>query len=171
MTNKNYAMLPVLTAILLIPQLLFWWLAPLTAIARLAIYLGGTLITSAVIATLFVSYWKCGMRKTAGLAVTSGILEIATIIACALMLVVNVTVRSAIYALAITGLIHLIVLVPMVCSVFKPERAVVAALDSAVDGTLPVVTAPETPNRPMVPARESRLQPGNGYKALPPRNR
>lgn len=65
MTTKNYyAVLPVLTASLLIPQLLFWWLAPLAAIARLTIYLGGTLITSAVIATLFVSYWKCGLRKT-----------------------------------------------------------------------------------------------------------
>ena len=61
MTTKNYyAVLPVLTASLLIPQLLFWWLAPLAAIARLAIYLGVTLITSAVIATLFVSYWKIG---------------------------------------------------------------------------------------------------------------
>ena len=172
MTTKNYyAVLPVLTASLLIPQLLFWWLAPLAAIARLAIYLGVTLITSAVIATLFVSYWKCGLRKTAGLAVASGILEITTIIECAVMLAVNATVRSAIYALAITGLIHLMVLIPMVCSAFKPERAVVAALDGAAEGAVPVAAAPAPSNHPPIPAHDSRLRPGNGHKALPPRNR
>lgn len=39
MTRKNYSLIPVLAAIVLIPQALFWWLAPAAAAARLAVYM------------------------------------------------------------------------------------------------------------------------------------
>lgn len=173
MTTKNYAMLPVFAAILLIPQLLFWWLSPLMAVARLVIYFGTTFINCAAIITLFTAYWKLGLRKAAGLAVATGILETATLITCAILLVMNVTIRSAVYTLSITGLIHLIVLIPMVCSVFKPGRVAVSALDSFSEDTASVVSHPETQTPPVIPKRNesNRVNTGSSYKALPPRNR
>lgn len=173
MTTKNYAMLPVFAAILLIPQLLFWWLSPLMAVARLVIYFGATLINCASITTLFTAYWKLGLRKAAGLAVATGILETATLITCAILLAMNVTIRSAVYTLSITGLIHLIVLIPMVCSVFKPGRVAVSVLEGSSENIAPVVTSPENQTHPAVPKRSESNWPntGGGRKALPPRNR
>ena len=56
MTRKNYSLIPVLAAIVLIPQALFWWLAPAAAAARLAVYIGGTLLTVGIPVAYLVTY-------------------------------------------------------------------------------------------------------------------
>lgn len=152
MTNKNYAIIPVLFAFLLIPQLLFWWLAPVAATARFVVYIGGTFIICAVLSTLFLTYWKYGLRKTTGLAIVTGILQFALIGVCALLLALNAAIRSAIYALTITGLVHLICMTPMVSSAVRAEQITVSALSGIND--IGDSTAIE-----------------DAHKALPPRNR
>ena len=62
MTRKNYSLIPVLAAIVLIPQALFWWLAPAAAAARLAVYIGGTLLTVGIPVAYLVTLWNSNLR-------------------------------------------------------------------------------------------------------------
>ena len=102
MTRKNYSMIPVLAAIVMIPQFLFWWLAPVTAAARLAVYIGGTILTIGIPVAYLMTYWNSNLRKAAGLSVVCCILETAVVALAALLLGINVSVRSAIFAFIIT---------------------------------------------------------------------
>ena len=177
MTHINYSLIPVLAAIVMIPQFLFWWLAPEAAAARLAVYIGGTLLTIGIPVAYLMTYCKSNLRKAAGLAVVCCILEISVIILSVLLLAFNASVRSAVFAYIITALVCLIVLVPMITASIKPQR----------QGIYPDEIPAEPTIRPMnemrnrvhrIPDVPSHLQ-GSSHisqqrqtsKPLPPRNR
>lgn len=122
MINKNYSLIPVIAAVVIIPQLLFWWLAPSTADAYMAVYIGSSMLTIAVPVSAFMTYWYSNMRKTAGLFIISIILEIAIISLSVLLLGTNASVRTSIFSLVITALVCSMVLIPMISSVLKPQR-------------------------------------------------
>ena len=122
MTRKNYSLIPVLAAIVLIPQALFWWLAPAAAPARLAVYIGGTLLTVGIPVAYLVTYWNSNLRKAAGLSVVCCILETAVIAISVLLLGIDVSVRSAVFAFIITSLVCLIALIPLINAALKQQR-------------------------------------------------
>lgn len=122
MTRKNYSMIPVLAAIAMIPQFLFWWLAPVTADARLAVYIGGTILTIGIPVAYLMTYWNSNLRKAAGLSGACCVLETAVVALSALLLGINVSVRSAIFAFIITTLVCLIVLIPLINAALKQQR-------------------------------------------------
>lgn len=177
MANKNYTLIPVLAAIILIPQLLFWWLAPEAAVARLAVYIGGSILTVGIPVAYFMTYWKSNLRKSAGLSIVSFVLEIAVVVISALLLGINATVRTTAFSFVITALTALIVLLPMINSALKAERQGVYSANLSVesnersmsDDRSHDVHATGLHSQPAVPAHTSRQ--GQTSKPLPPRNR
>lgn len=177
MTRKNYSLIPVLAAIVLIPQFLFWWLAPAAATARLAVYIGGTLLTVGIPVAYLVTYWNSNLRKAAGLSVVCGILETAVIALSALLLGIDVSVRSAVFAFIITTLVCLIALIPLINAALKQQRQGVysAAIPEGPDNQ-PVRDIQDhsdratgfQPHNP-IPARMPHQ--ATASKPLPPRNR
>lgn len=122
MTCKNYSMISVIAAIIMIPQFLFWWLAPVTATARLTVYIGGTILTIGIPVAYLMTYWKSNLRKAAGLSVVCCVLETVVMSLSALLLGLNVSVRSSVFAFIITTLVCLIVLIPLISSALKRQR-------------------------------------------------
>lgn len=132
-TRKNYSIIPVIAAIVMIPQLLFWWLAPVDAVARLAVYIGGSIFSVGIPAVYLVIYWNSNLRKTAGLSVVCCVLEIAVVALSALLLGIDVSVRSAVFIYIIATLVCLIVLIPLINATLKQQRqGVYSAAISAV---------------------------------------
>lgn len=115
-------MIPVLAAVVMIPQFLFWWLAPVTAAARLAVYIGGTILTVGIPVAYLMTYWNSNLRKAAGLSVVCCVLETAVVALDALLLGINVSARSAVFAFIITTLACLIVLIPLISAALKQQR-------------------------------------------------
>lgn len=177
MTRKNYSLIPVIAAIVLIPQFLFWWLAPASATARLVVYVGGTLLTVGIPVAYLITYWKSNLRKVAGLSVVCCILETAVIALSALLLGIDISVRSAVFAFIITTLVCLIALIPLINAALKQQR------QGVYSASIPV----EPSNQPVREVqdhsdRATGLQPHNpiptrtphqatASKPLPPRNR
>lgn len=177
MTRKNYSLIPVLAAIVLIPQFLFWWLAPEAATARLAVYIGGTLLTVGIPVAYLVTYWNSNLRKAAGLSAVCCILETAVIALSALLLGIDVSVRSAVFAFIITTLVCLIALIPLINAALKQQR------QGVYSASIPV----EPSNQPVCDDQDhsghaTGIQPHNhiparmphqatASKPLPPRNR
>lgn len=177
MQYRNPSLIPILAAIVMIPQLLFWWLAPGAAAARLAVYIGGSLLTLAIPLCWLLTCWNSNLRKTAGLSLVAGVLELAVVVLSAVLLAINATVRSAVFALLILALVCLILLLPLICAALKqPWQGICSA---SVSGE---------PNRPQLRIREDapasapvcRQQPAVSEtvprtpavsKPLPPRNR
>lgn len=177
MTRKNYSMIPVLAAIVMIPQFLFWWLAPVTAAARLAVYIGGTILTIGIPMAYLMTYWNSNLRKAAGLSVVCCVLETAVVALSALLLGINVSVRSAIFAFIITTLVCLIVLIPSINAALKQQRQGVysTAIPSEPIGQ-PAHDIqnhgdcfPNGQPHSTIPSRMPRQVPTS--KPLPPRNR
>ena len=177
MTRKNYTLIPVLAAIVLIPQFLFWWLAPAAAAARLAVYIGGTLLTVGIPVAYLVTYWNSNLRKAAGLSVVCCVLETAVVALSALLLGISVSVRSAVFAFIITTLVCLIVLIPLINAALKQHRQGVypAAIpaeqsnQSTRDAQDRNDRAPGVQTHNPIPSRISHQAPTS--KPLPPRNR
>lgn len=177
LTRKNYSLIPVLAAIVTIPQLLFWWLAPMSVAACPAVYIGGTVLTVAIPVAYFMTYRKSNVRKTAGLFFISCILEIAVIALSALLLWVDASVRTTVFVFVITTLLYLIILIPMISSALKVQR------QGVYSAAIPVEPSDQsTPDfrnhnshtsgvqqRNSVPART--LRQSSVSKPLPPRNR
>lgn len=122
MTRKNLSLIPVIAAIVMIPQVLFWWLAPVTATARFAVYIGGTILTVGISVAYLMTYWNSNLRRSAGLSAVCGVLETAVVALSALLLGINVSVRSAVFAFIITTLVCLIVLIPLISASLKRQR-------------------------------------------------
>lgn len=180
MTRKNYALIPVLAAIVLIPQFLFWWLAPAEATARLAVYIGGTLFTVEIPVAYLVAYWNSNLRKAAGLSVVCCILETAVIALSALLLEIDVSVRSAVFAFIITALVCLIALIPLVplvnTALHQQRQGVYSASIPVEPSSQPVREVQNHSNRATgiqphnpIPARMPHQT--TASKPLPPRNR
>ena len=177
MTRKNYSLIPVLAAIVLIPQFLFWWLAPEAATARLAVYIGGTLLTVGIPVAYLVTYWNSNLRKTAGLSVVCGILETAVIALSALLLGIDVSVRSAVFTFIITTLVCLIALIPLINAALKQQRqGVYSAAIPAEPDHQPVRDVQDHSDRatglqPHNPIPSRIPHQATASKPLPPRNR
>ena len=177
MTRKNYSLIPVFVAIVLIPQVLFWWLAPVTADARLTVYIGGTILTLGIPVACLITYWNSNLRKVAGLSVVCCVLETAVVALSALLLGINVSVRSAVFAYIITTLVCLIVLIPLINAVLKQQRQGIYSADVPPEPiSQPMRDIQErsnrTPNAPShstIPSRMPHQVPAS--KPLPPRNR
>lgn len=177
MTRKNYSMIPVLAAIVMIPQFLFWWLAPVTATARLAVYIGGTILTIGIPVAYLMTHWNSNLRKAAGLSVVCCVLETAVVALSALLLGINVSVRSAIFAFIITTLVCLIVLIPLINAALKQQRQGVysAAIPSepigqpAHDIQNHGDRSPGGQSHSTIPSHMPHQRPTS--KPLPPRNR
>ena len=122
MTHKNYSLIPVFAAIMMIPQFLFWWLAPATAVARLAVYIGGTALTVGIPLACFLTYWNSNLRKTAGLFIVCCVLEAAVVALSTLLLGFDVSVRSAVFSFIITTLVCLIALIPLISAALKQQK-------------------------------------------------
>lgn len=175
MFNKNYSLIPVIVAIVIIPQLLFWWLAPSTADSYMAVYVGSTILTIAVPVAAFMTYWFSNLRRSAGLFVVSGILEILTISLAILLLGTNASVRTAIFSMVITALVCSMVLIPMIHSVLKSQRQGVIPDPITSDlGNYTETYVPEPATRVQphysVPVTTARQTASVGTP-LPPRNR
>ena len=177
MTRKNLSLIPVLAAIVMIPQLLFWWLAPVTATARLAVYLGGTILTVGIPVAYLMTYWSTNLRKTAGLSVICCALEAAVVVLSALLLWINVSVRSAVFAFIITALFCMIVLIPLINVVLKQRQGVESAAIPAEPISQPMRgnwdhsdhASDAQPNSSTIPSHMPHQTPSS--KPLPPRNR
>lgn len=124
-----FAFIPVILSVILLPQLFFYWLAPADALSRVPVYYLGTLLTTISPIVSFVAYWLIGLRKSAGLAITASILELVAITVCILLLVFDASIRTSLYALAITLLLYLICLLPMFVSAMKPNRISVSPIE------------------------------------------
>ena len=177
MTHKNYSLIPVFAAIVMIPQFLFWWLAPATAVARFAVYIAGTALTVGIPLACFLTYWNSNLRKTSGLFIVCFVLEVAVVALSALLLGFDVSVRSAVFSFIITTLVCLIVLIPLISAALKQQR----------QGIYSAAIYEEPSNQPMrevqdhsdhtpgghphspTPARMPHQAPTS--KPLPPRNR
>ena len=177
MTSKNYSLIPVLAAVVMIPQLLFWWLAPAAAETRLAVYVGGSLLTFGIPAAYFVTYWNSDLRQTMGLFVVCCVLDAAVVSLSAVLLGIDASVRSAVFAFVITALICLIVLTPLINATLKRQRqGVYSASISVEPSDLPMHDihndndhVPGTQAYDPIPSRMPHQ--GSPQKPLPPRNR
>lgn len=178
MTRKNYSLIPVIVSVIVLPQLFFWWLAPKTAESHTAVLIGGTVLTTLLPLAFFIPYWFRDLRTTVGLAVVSGILEIAVIIVSVLLLVLHSSLRSAIFAYFITLLACLIIMIPMINSSLRcPRQGVYPAnftmeLDSRMQP--PYVSTEDLENNVHLSEQYSSVLPEpteRVQKPLPPRNR
>ena len=177
MTRKNYSLILVFIAIAMIPQFLFWWLAPVTAVARLVVYIGGSLLTVGIPVTYHITYWNSNLRKSAGLLVVCSVLEVAVVTLSAVLLGIDVSVRSAIFIFIITTLVCLIALVPLINAALKQQR------QGVYSATIPVEPnnqsmhdvqgrndfTPSPPRHNPIPSHMTHQPPTS--MPLPPRNR
>ena len=65
--------------VVLLPQLLFFWLAPQDAAARWAVYIVGTVLTFLLTCMSFGVCWYAGVRRGAAMAAVSGVFDAAVI--------------------------------------------------------------------------------------------
>lgn len=178
MTRKNYSMIPVTVAIIMIPQFLFWWLTPVTAAARLAVYIGGTALTIGIPLAYLMTYWKSNLRKSTGLLVVCSVLEIVVVALSTLLIGINISVRSAVFAFIITTLVYLIVLIPLISDTLKQQRQGVYStsipaepISQSVRDTQNCIdrTPDDQQSHSVIPSNMSHQIPTR--KPLPPRNR
>ena len=174
MITKNYSFISVIAAVVIIPQLLFWWLAPSTAESYMAVYVGCTVLTLVIPVAAFMTYWNSNLRKTAGLFVVSGILELLVVLLAILLLGTNASVKTSVFSLVIAALVCAMILVPFINSVLKARSQGVIP-DSAVNlgnSTESYISEPVTRVQPhySVPVTTVRQTASTGTP-LPPRNR
>lgn len=65
--------------VVLLPQLLFFWLAPQDAAARWAVYIVGTVLTFLLTCMSFGVCWYVGVRRGAAMAAVSGVFDAAVV--------------------------------------------------------------------------------------------
>ena len=122
MTRKNYTLIPLLALVILIPQLLFLWLVPRSADSYWLIWRGFTVLTVGIPVALFIACWRTDLRRTGGLAVISGILEMAAIVLTWLLLLLNASHRTVTFVYLLMTMTSLLILIPMIDSVLNPGR-------------------------------------------------
>ncbi len=172
MTHYKYNLIPIIFSAVMIPQLLFWWLAPQNAEAFIPVYIFGTLLTLGIPAGCLFTYFKTDLHRTAGLFVVSSVLEAVTVLIAAVLLAFNQPIRTAIFAFATAALIYLILLIPMITSALRtpvhgiePVRVIRTMNgDSVYERLNPV---PEH----RIPANERVVRDNSYRRPLPPRRR
>lgn len=177
MARKNYSLIPVLAAIVMIPQIIFWWFVPVPAAAHLAVYIGGTVLTVGIPLACFLTCWKSNIRKTTGLFVIGCVLEAVTVALSALLLALNVSVRSVVFSFIIAMLVCLIALIPLISSaVMQQRQGLCPDAVSEEPSDLPMREVREHSDRtpdvlPHRPAPPRASPPTPTVRPLPPRNR
>ena len=111
--NRKFTAIPVYAALVLIPQMLFFWLAPSAAACYIAVYIGLSLITVGVSTTVFFMYLLCGLRRAAGAAAAGLAFEIATGILAVILFSFFPDMRSAIFAYTLLALITFVFMFPL----------------------------------------------------------
>lgn len=178
MTRKSYSLIPVILAVIALPQLFFWWLAPSSAEAHTTVLIGGTILTTGLPLAFFMPYWFRDLRTTAGIAVVSGILELLVIVVSALLLAFDSSIRTAAFAYIIATLICLIVLIPMISFSIRlqrqgayPDNFIMEPESRLIPSPCNVINPEDnTQIREPVSAYEPAASP-RGPRPLPPRNR
>ena len=122
MNRNNYASITILTSIMLMPQLFFWWLAPQTADSYWAVFACGTFFTLVIPAVCFAVYVNSNIRESACLIVVSGIIEIVTIALTITLLALNASIRTTLFVFGIELLVSLLVIVPFAYSILNGHR-------------------------------------------------
>ena len=129
-TNRFWWMvLPALLALMALPQLFYFWLAPAMAAARWLVHGVGTVLTLALPLYACLLCWRYGLRRAAGAAALAGAAQAFTILVGAVLLAVNASLRTAGFALAAMTLAILGVLIPMAAATAHNELPAVQPLD------------------------------------------
>ena len=113
--NKKIIMLIPVFGLFIIPQLLYFWLAPDVA-CNIVIYCFGTVLT---ISHLILSYTlaiKREIRVIAGVVTVGTIVWIIDLIAGAILLGVNASVRTSVFSLLIILVAYTICVVTLLCT-------------------------------------------------------
>lgn len=106
---------------ILIPQLLFFWLAPEVA-CKTTVYIIGTIMTIANAAIVLGLWLVKGMRIAAAPVLLSNTLTTLTLAAGFVLLFIDVRVRTAIYAMLICSLIYALVMLLFVSTLEEEGR-------------------------------------------------
>ena len=136
--------------VVLLPQLLFFWLAPQDAAARWAVYIVGTVLTFLLTCMSFGVCWSVGVRRGAAMAAVSGVFDAAVVGVCAALLASDASVRTALFSLGALVLLYIICAAPLTTGLEEQE--------------------PGGP-RPAPDPAEQTLPPCGGSVPLPPRRR
>ena len=127
--HRKLTAIPVYIALVLIPQILFFWLAPYTAGNYFAVYIGLSLITAGISTTVFFLYLFCGLRRTAGAGVAGFTFEIAAGIMAVILFSFLTDIRSAIFAYLLLALVAFVFMFPLFCSAMNsridPPEAII----------------------------------------------
>lgn len=99
--------------VVLLPQLLFFWLAPQDAAARWAVYIVGTVLTFLLTCMSFGVCWYVGVRRGAAMAAVSGVFDAAVVGVCAALLASDANVRTALFSLGALVLLYIICAAPL----------------------------------------------------------
>ena len=119
MNRISFASISVILAAVMIPQVLFWWLAPSDSAARLAVFVLGSVLTACIPIACFVTYWNCDIRRAGGVFVTGMTLDLIAILTGTLLLMFSATGRTAVFAYLIVFLASIGVMVPMIASALR----------------------------------------------------
>lgn len=190
-TNRFWWMaLPALLALMAMPQLFYFWLAPAMAAASWLVHGVGTVLTLALPLYACLLCWRYGLRRAAGAAVLAGAAQAFTILVGAVLLAVNASLRTAGFALAAMTLAILGVLIPMAAATahgelpavqpldwMEPEEAVTDDRTECADGgyaqqaetPAPVLCAPYRPEPTPAADPAPRNKPVPPLPAKPPR--
>lgn len=109
--------------VVLLPQLLFFWLAPQDAAARWAVYIVGTVLTFLLTCMSFGVCWYVGVRRGAAMAAVSGVFDAAVVGVCAALLASDASVRTALFSLGALVLLYIICAAPLTTGLEEQEPA------------------------------------------------
>ena len=107
--------------VVLLPQLLFFWLAPQDAAARWAVYIVGTVLTFLLTCMSFGVCWYVGVRRGAAMAAVSGVFDAAVVGVCAALLASDASVRTALFSLGALVLLYIICAAPLTTGLEEQE--------------------------------------------------
>lgn len=123
MNRISKGSLLAMVGVILLPQLLFFWLAPTDAAARWAVYICGTLLTILLTSMVFGPCWYFGVRRAAALAAVSGVFDAVVTAVCAVLLATDANVRTALFALGALVLLYIICAAPLTTGLEEPDLA------------------------------------------------
>ena len=162
MNRVSTGSLLAMIGVVLLPQLLFFWLAPQDAAARWAVYIVGTVLTFLLTCMSFGVCWYAGVRRGAAMAAVSGVFDAAVVGVCAALLASDASVRTALFSLGALVLLYIICAAPLTTGLEELEPG----------GPRPApAKQPMQPQHPAPDPAEQTLPPCGGSVPLPPRRR
>lgn len=122
MSSKDNKLICVFLALTLIPQIVFFWINPSEADACGTVYLCGTALTAVTQATVFLACKFGEKDRATTMAIIAAVMEMGTMALWVFMLLINVSVRSALYMFAVVVLVYIGVLGPMAHDALRPDE-------------------------------------------------